>query len=764
MKQKFIIILFTILLIIGSVNIYSNGTDRFGTIKGRIIDKDTRNSVPGATLRLKGDNKIILSGINGEFIFPKVRVGTHSILINLEGIISLVKTDIIVKSRKTTFLYIEYLLKPNIIQENITVEAEYFTPSRINKTSSTNFSAEEIRRAPGSAGDVSRVIYQLPSIAKVNDQVNSLIVRGGNPFENVFFLDNIEISNINHFPTPGSSGGPISLLNMEMIDDVDFHAGGFSSIYGDKLSAIMDINYREGNRDEFETQIDFNMAGFGLLSEGPLTKKGSWILSVRKSFLELLTAAIGTSVPPTYGDIQSKIVFDITPRNKISFLGILGLDKFNTSAEESKEEGRSDYMQFKSSEYTVGINWLSLWSNRGYSETSLSLSRTKFTGKFFKTKKETLFFDNDSVDESLTLRNVNNYSFNYANKIQFGFDLKNIKTIYKYSIAADINPVGDYIPAISLDSDITAQKYSSFINYSLKLFSKLELNLGIRGDYFSYTDKIIVSPRFSFSFDLSNRTKLIGSTGIYYQNLPLILLYQDVKFKELESPKAIHFVLGLEQLLSKNTKLTIELFSKDYKNLPVNPLQPDLFMFDNLRGGFTGHSELNDSGKARSYGVEFTIQKKLRNKLYGMISGSYSRSQYRDIDDRWKNRISDNRFIFSVEGGYKPNKKMEFSLRWIYAGGIPYTPFDINLSTIKNVGILDKTQINELRMPSYQSLNLRFDKRYYYKKANLTFFVSIWNAYNRKNIAEYYWDYTKNMPAKELQWSMLPVAGFELEF
>ena len=197
--------------------------------------------------------------------------------------------------------------------------------------------------------------------------------------ENSFFIDNIEIPNINHFPSWGSTGGPIGLLNVDFIQDVNFYSGGFSSVYGDRLSSVMDIQFRDGNRDEHDIQFDLNMGGVGMISEGPLLNgKGSWMFSARKSYLDLLVDAIGAGVVPKYSDLQGKIVLDISPKNKLTILGLAGFDKYESDKEDSLEAGDPGYGYFHSREYTVGMNWFSLWSKNGYSNTSISHSYVKF--------------------------------------------------------------------------------------------------------------------------------------------------------------------------------------------------------------------------------------------------------------------------------------------------------------------------------------------------------------------------------------------------
>ena len=738
-----------------------------GKIKGKVIDAETKTPLIGTNVLIVDTELGASTDSDGSFTILNVPIGSYTMQFSYIGYKTVSKTDIIVKSKRITFVEAE--LKISAIEmDQLVFTAGYFSQTEDQPTSAINFSSEEIRRAPGSAGDVSRIISGLPSIAKVNDQTNSLIVRGGSPVENAFFIDNIEIPNINHYPTQGSSGGPIGLLNVDFIKDVNFYTGGFSAAYGDKLSSIMDLTFREGNREEMDGQLDFNFAGFGAIGEGPISNgRGSWFFSARRSFLDLLVNAIGTGVAPEYSDFQGKLVYDINPNNKIMVLGILGIDYIGFDKKQAEDDGNIIYGDSDAMESSVGINWRSLWSKNGYSNTSISHISTRHKLDYLETRTENELIKNNSTEQSIQLRNVNYYRFNESNRVEFGFDAKHIINEYKNFIAEYTDALGNTTPEYNIDDKITGQKYSAFTSYIWTPFRKLTATTGVRFDYFSYNENSHISPRFSFSYRITERTSINGSTGIFYQNLPLIILSQKEENKNLKEPVAYHYVLGINHLLSENTRLTLEVYNKEYDNFPLDPTQPPLFVLDELfyrYGFFFNHESLVDNGKAYSRGVELMLQKKLAKDFYGLISGSYFRTRYQGYDGVWKDRVFDNRYLFSVEGGYKPSNKWEFSLRWIYAGGAPYTPFDIVASESIKRAVFDQNKINESRYSAYHSLNIRFDRRFYFSRSNLIFYFSVWNAYNQKNVASYYWNEIENEKDTSYQWSFLPVFGLEFEF
>lgn len=738
-----------------------------GTIKGQVIDSETKTPLPGVTVLIANQSMGAKADIDGNFTIKNIPVGDYVLRFNCIGYEPLSKTDIIVKPKRITFVLANLNVSP-VEMNNVVVTGGFFARQENEPVSSINFSAEEIRRAPGSAGDVSRILMTLPSVAKVNDMYNSLIVRGGSPNENGFFIDNIEIPNINHYPTQGSSGGPIGLINVDFIEDANFSSGGFSSAYGDRLSSVMNLTFREGNRDELDGQIDMAFAGIGATGEGPIAAgKGSWLFSVRKSYLDLLVDAIGTGVAPKYSDYQGKLVYDPSPNNKLTLLGVLGIDYIHFEKSDSEENGNNTYGTTKAKEGAGGINWRYLWSKNGYSNTAISYFGTLGENNYTETASDNVLSANESFEQTFQLRNVNFYRFNPSFQTEFGFDAKIVGADYDNYLGPYTDLFGNITPAYLVKDEIWSEKTGAFVSFSWKPFTRLTLSPGLRYDYFAYNESGNVAPRFSFSFEIDDKTSLTGATGLYYQNLPFVLLAQQPENKDLKDPVATHYILGINRLLTENTRLTLEVYDKEYENFPIDSSTPSLFLIDEIAyryGFYFTHDPFTDKGKAYSRGVELTVQKKLVEDVYGLISGSYFRSRYQGGDGVWRDRVFDNRYTFSAEGGYKPNNKWEFSLRWIYAGGVPYTPLDLQASELINRGVVDNSKINEDRYPDYHSLNVRCDRRFNFKGSNLIFYASIWNAYNQGNVAAYYWNEIERKQDSINQWGLLPVIGLEYDF
>lgn len=740
-----------------------------GIIKGKVIDSDTKEPLIGTNIIVINTKLGASTDSKGDFTIDKVPVGSYTFKFSYIGYEPLFKTDVIVKSNRITFLAVS-LKMTTIETEGITVSAGFFSQTDDQPTSIINFSAEEIRRGPGSAGDISRILFSLPSISKVSDNQNSLIVRGGSPAENSFYIDNIEIPNINHFPVQASSAGHIGLLNVDFINDVNFYTGGFSAAYGDKLSSVMDLSFREGNKNEVDFQLDLNVGGIGAIGEGPVANgKGSWLFSARHSFLDLIVMSLiseNESTIPKYSDYQTKFVYNLSDKHKIILLNITALDKFSNKKADAIENSKNIYGGGKVFQSTTGFNCQYLWGNNGFSNLSLSHTFTKRNSKYLMTRTEDVFLDHFTLDQYYNLRNINYYRINSSHSVEGGIEAKLLNTEYDNFYAQYIDLMGNLTSELHVDEKELSTKLSTFLNYKLKAFSRLTFNTGFRVDYFNFSENTHISPRFSFSYQINEMTSLNGATGVYYQNLPMILLSQNENYKYLKDPVSYHYILGIHRLLTENTRLTIEFYHKDYDHFPLNPNQPYMFIMDQIvyDDFFLNHEELVSEGKAFSRGCEIMIQKKLVENLYGTISGTYSKTKYRDIFGIWRDRVFDNQFMVNIEGGYKPNRKWEFSLRWSYAGGIPYTPFDEKASEETHKGILNTNQINSKRLPPYHSLNIRFDRRFYFSKTNLILYLDIWNVYSRKNISRYIWNEVKNRSEPMKLWTNSTIPGFGVEF
>ena len=572
------------LVIILPILIFSQQSVPSGTIQGKLSDLDTKAPLISANILLLNTIYGAATDLEGNYLIENVPVGSYSLEFSYLGYQTIIKTDVIVRSQRISVVHAELQMSP-VSSEEVVVTAGYFSTTGDQPLSVANFSREEIRRAPGSAGDVSRIILGLPSLAKMDDQSNNLIVRGGSPLENTFYIDNMEIPNINHFPTQGASGGALSLLNVDFIEDVNFYSGGFSAVYGDKLSSIMDITFREGNRQEFDGQLDLNFAGFGGVAEGPLFgQKGSWMVSARRSYLDMLVnmVNVGSTMAPSYGDYQGKIVYDLHPAHQFTFIGVRGDEHNHPNRQTAIENDMVFYGNQDNYQNMLGGNWRTLWGGLGYSNTSVSYSTAKYVEDFFETGSGDPMIRNRSLEQTLTLRNVNHVKLSVHHSVEFGAEAKFLKSDYDNYYAEYPDAFGQTVPAVKVAETVSENKIAGFTSYIFQPAKPLTAILGLRADYFSYNEQYTFSPRFSFSWQISPRFIINGAAGMFYQNLPLYLtaIYQgNQPLKDLYSS---HYIIGTEYLITANTRITLEVYQKNYTNFPIDTAQPALFLLDEL--------------------------------------------------------------------------------------------------------------------------------------------------------------------------------------
>ncbi|HLP18189.1 MAG TPA: TonB-dependent receptor, partial [Bacteroidota bacterium] len=699
-----------------------------------------------------------------------VPVGSYVLHISILGYKPATKTDIIVGAERSVHVNVE--LQESAIQaDEVVVTAGYFNDRPEQPVSSISFAAEEVRRAPGSGGDVSRIILGLPSLAKVNDQSNSLIVRGGSPMENAFYVDGIEVPNINHFPTQGATGGPIGIIDASLLDDVSFNAGGFSAAYGDKLSSVMELRLKDGSRTSRQSQLDFNFAGIGAMTEGPIGQdaKASYLVSVRRSYLDALvhTIDIGTTVAPSYGDVVAKVTADIAPGHTLTVLDVFSDDHNNPDKKTAVENDMIFYGNQDIYVNTAGITWRALWSPSLYSNASISYSTSKFSEDYFETNSGAHLVKNRSLEATATITASLHYRINSVHSFEAGVVGKHLSDTYDNLYDSYTDALGARMPEFALNTTLEGWKMGGYVNYMVRPTTAWTITAGARIDHFPYNSSTTVAPRFSASFQASDRLTLKTSAGIYYQTLPMLLLSQAASNKTMKNPEALHLIAGADYLLTENTKLTLEAYRKTYDSFPTDPSQPSLFLVDEVfyrYGFYFAHGGFQDNGRAESNGIEIVVQKKLAENFYGLASASYFTTRYKSGDGIWRDRGFDNRVVVALEGGYRLDENWEFSGRWIYAGGVPYTPFDQSASTTLQRAVLDESRINGDRLPAYHCLNVRVDRRWHFASTNLTAYVSIWNAYDRNNTAGYFWNGEKQRQEPISQWGLLPIFGVKYEF
>ena len=738
-----------------------------GSLRGELTDARSGEPLVGASVLLVNTTTGAATDADGVFLIANIPAGVYSVRFQSLGYESYIVADVIIRSQRQTDLRIS--LNPTAVSgQEVVVTGGYFKADRANPISAASFNPEELRRSPGSGQELARVLSVLPGVVARGEVSQDILVRGGSPSENGFYIDNIPMPGVAHFQAPGgSSNGPIGIVNTDLIGDVTFYTGGFSAAYGDRTSAIGEIWYREGTRERFAGDLSMSLGGAGITLEGPVASgRGSVLVSARRSYLDLIANAINTGGAPTYTDVQVKTVIDAHPRHRFTLLAIAGSSQFVANQEQAEEAGVLTTTDARYAQATLGVNHRFVWSARGYTQTSVS-------GSWKSDDTKSLFYRTASTDARIQIENrylaarsVSRFRHSDALQLEFGGDLRVEDGDYAYFVAGGATGGGGVRPDIERDLGLSGTVIGGFATATISPLAPWSLSAGFRADHSGYSGETTLDPRLSTTYAITDKVSLNAAFGWFSQVNDRFLMSQYAANEDLPSTRARHLMAGVDVIVAPDTKLTFELFDKSYSDVPELPAgtvgYAPFYAPDN---GFQLYeTALVSTGTAWARGAEVFLQKKLAQDFYGMASLSYYRTRYQAFDGATYNRNFDTKFQTSVIGGWRPNDAFEVSVRWSYIGGRPYTPIDEAASRTAEATVYDVSRVNDATMPAYHSMYIRADRRYFMKRTNVVTFIELWNAYNRQNVDGYFWSPVEDKVVSISQFSFIPVGGVKFEF
>jgi len=742
-----------------------------GSIRGRIYNEINNESIPFANIVLDSTQIGTTSDLEGLYEIDNIKPGIYNISCSFVGFKTAYLYEITVGSAATTDINIA-LIEESALLDQVVLQTNRIEKSQESPLSKQTIGATEIFRNPGSNRDISKVVQILPGVATTVSFRNDIIVRGGAPNENRFYLDGIEIPNINHFATQGSSGGPVGMINVNFIREVDFYSGAFPANRGNALSSVMDFKQVTGNREKLGGSFMVGSSDIGLTLNGPTGKNSSFILSARRSYLQFLFQALKLPFLPTYNDFQYKHFFEFGDKDQLTLVGLGAIDNFelNTDVNDGETDqetiDRNNYIlgnlpvndQWN---YTIGANWKhyskNSFQNVVISRNHLNNSAIKYKGNIEDPDNLLLDYNSEEIENKLRVestKRMNGWNWN------IGAGFEHVK--YTNSTFNETAINGE-VQIIDFDSEFTMQKYSFFTQISKAFYSeRLSLSLGLRSDANSYSDEMSslidqLSPRFSASYQFTEKFSASFNVGRYFQ-LPAytVMGYRDNDENLVNKENGItyiqsdHIVGGVQYNPTKYSKITVEGFYKKYDNYPF--LTNDSISLANLGGDFgvIGNEPAVSNSKGRSYGVEFFLQQKLSSSVYGLISYTFVRSEFEDKNGDYVASSWDNRHILNITAGKKLRKNWEVGAKFRFFGGSPYTPFDIEQSSKKEIwdvtqrGVNDWDQLNTQRNGNSHGLDLRVDKRWFFEKWALNAYFDIQNVYGYKTETQSFLDVVRD--------------------
>ena len=675
-------------------------------------------------------------------------------------------------------------------QQTVTVTAPAFQAPEEVKNSGFLLAPREILKSAAALQDVSRYVQGLPGVViGTNDFRNDIIVRGGSPLENLFVVDNVEMPNINAFANFASAGGTVGLLDAELLQDVTFLTGGYPAPYINRTSSVMQVTQREGNRREFAGSGTVGFAGAGVILEGPLNAgKGSWVVSARRSFLDLFTRDVGFGGVPVVYTFNGKAVYDLTPRDRLWAVNIAGVDRIRLGLSEStglEDEIANFDIRYAGWRSATGFNWQRIFGSRGVGLLGFSHSEAK-VGQQVKdlvaqgapppgvspddiiAGSPVVYFE-DSREGETTVKYDLTLHLPFFETMQAGGSVKAFRIDYTVKSPYGNDTPYSSVPGIDpffLDTRFRSYQTGAYLQASKQVAARVNVTLGGRFDHYDILSQTRFSPRAGVKVRLANALSWNSSAGSYYQQPAFLFVSAFPRNASLVPWRADHYVTGLAWSPAAGLRVTAEAYRKTYTDYPVASGLPSVSLA-NIGDTFDVREilfPLTSAGEGLSEGVEVFIEKRLTSKLHGQANLSFSRTRHAGLDAVPRPGSFDYPFVFNLLGSYRLSPVWEWSARLSFLSGRPFTPYDQGVSTAQRRGVYDLTAVNAGRAPDYARVDVRVDRTFSVGGQPLNLFVGVQNVTNRRNFASYSWNRRTNAQQFGRQQGLFPIVGLDWRF
>ncbi|WP_445586439.1 TonB-dependent receptor [Sunxiuqinia sp. A32] len=723
-------------------------------MKGKVIDELNNSGLPFVNVVVSGTTIGTITGDNGEFQLSGLNPGFIRLEVSFIGYKSTISPEMEINNYKPTYIDIK-LEKTNQQLEEVQVIASPFRKTVESPLSLKNIGISEIENSPGANRDISKVIQSFPGVQSSPSFRNDIIIRGGGPSESRFFLDGVEVPNINHFATQGASGGAVGIINADLLREVNYYSGAFPTNRGNALSGIFEFSQVDGNSDKLRFRTSVGASEITGTFDGPIGENTTFILSARRSYLQFLFSLFELPFLPTFNDLQFKLRTKLDARNELSFVGLGAIDDFalNLDIKDPDDQQKSILASIPHNEqwtYTVGMVYKHYRDN-GYQ--TLVISRNHLNNSAFK------YLDNDDSTEAN--KTLDYRSEEIENKIRFESTTRLSDFKLNFGANADFVRYTNFtqqrryyeqgVLDINYNTELNLFKWGLFGQFSHDFFEdRLSLSLGIRLDANNYSSSMKnifeqASPRFSASYLLTDKWSLNFNSGRYFQLPP----YTALGFKKdgklinksngLKYIQADHLIAGIEFQPVNNVEFTLEGFLKKYNHYPYSV--EDSISLANLGADFgvVGNEEVSSISKGHAYGMEFQTRINASNKFNFNLSYTLVRSEFEDNNGNLKASSWDSKHLLVLTTTKKLKKDWRIGARWRFVGGLPYTPYDLERSSIveawnlNNGPFHDPKQLNSKRFDAFHQLDVRIDKAYYLNKITAKFYIDIQNLYNFLN-------------------------------
>jgi hypothetical protein len=755
----------------------SGAAAQTAVLRGLVVDNADRRPLQGAMVTVVGGGAQTLTDGAGRFVIRGLAPGLASVEVTVIGYRAALEAEIVLQTSRPT--YVEFRLERQAIElEGLLVGAPAFRVPDPAPTSLTVLSNEELRRTPGGFMDVSRTLLSLPGVLGGVDNRNDLLVRGGGPGENSYYLDGFRIPQINHFATQGASGGALGLVNTDFIRETEFFTGAFPAEYGDALSSVLSIENRPGSPDGVQGDFTLGATEVALTLDGPAGKNANWLFSVRRSYLQFLFKALGLPIRPDYWDAQFRFEAQPTLQDRILIAGIGALDNFDiippgADADFEDFEIAQRVIDNDQRSATVGMSWRRLIPG-GYITSSVSRSVSDFSFADLGSDGGVVL-ENESLEKDTRLAVQGNFASGDAFTVALGVEADRA--------SIDARLFQRAVPGGTLPADLAWEealglwKLGSYARITGRPAARVSLTAGLRADEVTALDAgLELSPRVSGRIELGGGFSGQLAAGVFHQAPNLLSLSvreggADVN-TGLRQQRTRQLVGGFSWIARPGLRLSLEGFLKEYDRVPVLRDDPRIAL-PNLGGdyGFVGAEPLVDSGVGRAKGLELFAQQKLLGSVYVLGAYTLAWSEFGGPDGILSPSSWDRRHALDLTAGYRSGGSWEFGAKLRALSGLATTPWDLEASeaayALTGRGVPDWDQVGAIRTPAYARLDIRAERWLSYANWNAVLYLDIQNVLNRENAVGF--QYTEN-PAypdriQPVEGSgLLPTFGFSIEF
>lgn len=724
------------------------------SIKGKVTEINGLTPIPYANIYLPHIDKGTQTNEKGEFYIDKLKPGFYQIRVSCIGYESYLSHQFQLSTNDYTLSI--SLEKDNVVLNDVLISAPTFRKNPEAPLSLQIISLQEIEKIPGANRDISKVISSFAGVASTSiGYRNDLFVRGGGPSENKFYLDGIEIPNINHFATQGASGGPVGILNADLLREVEFFSGGFPANRENGISSVLDFKLKDGSSERNTFKFTLGASEAGISSNGPLGDKTTYQLSVRYSYLQFLFSVLKLPFLPRYVDSQFKIKTRFNAKNELTVLGIGALDnmKLNNDVNPEEEDRYQLYQvlpEYKQKTYTVGAIY-KYYADRHTRSISLSNSflrngALKYNNNDFGNNEALrLNYKSDEVQTRIRLEQNS-----YYNQIRINGGISAEYASYTNNTFQK-KFQNESLDFIQYHASFGFWKYAAFASISWKTIdNRFNCSYGMRIDGNSYSDKMKnpfhqFAPRMSASYNFYGPWLINANAGRYYQ-LPM---YTSMGYKnnngDLVNKNTARYYLsdqiaaGIEFRPSQSLRINGEYFYKWFKHGPLSLLDSIPVSSQGSDFGVIGDEAILCTSRGKAYGVEVSAKWILQQRLTFLGSYTFVRSWV--IDERTDKYVPsswDNKHLFTGTLLYSFRRNWEVGLKLRYMGGMPYTPIDTEASSLVNSwnttheSVLDYTKFNQKRMGEFAQVDIRIEKSFYWKHFMVDLYLDIQNILNYK--------------------------------